>query len=113
MQRGFDVIRKVADTDLTVLVRGPSGTGRELVATALHYNGPRRTKPLVKGNCAAFSRELVEGELFGHEKGAFTGAGAARQGQFELADAGARLPDEIRDRRPETQRNGLRALHER
>src|SRR6266481_6410364 len=79
MQRVFDVIRKVADTDLTVLIRGPSGTGKELVANALHYNGPRRTKPLVKVNCAAFSRELVESELFGHEKGAFTGAVTTRE----------------------------------
>src|SRR5207247_11066175 len=86
MQRVFDVIRKVADTDLTVLVRGPSGTGKELVANALHYNGPRRTKPPHNVNCAGFSRQLVESELFGHEKGAFTGAVATREGKFEIAD---------------------------
>ena len=97
MQRVFDVIRKVADTDLTVLIRGPSGTGKELVANALHYNGPRRTKPLVKVNCAAFSRELVESELFGHEKGAFTGAVTAREGKFEIADGGTLFLDEIGD----------------
>src|SRR5205823_6568667 len=89
MQRVFDVIRKVADTDLTVLIRGPSGTGKELVANALHYNSPRRAKPLVKVNCAAFSRELVESELFGHEKGAFTGAVGTREGKFEVADGGS------------------------
>ena len=113
MQRVFDVIRKVADTDLTVLVRGPSGTGKELVANALHYNGPRRTKPLVKVNCAAFSRELVESELFGHEKGAFTGAVTAREGKFEIADGGTLFLDEIGDMRPETQAKILRVLQER
>jgi DNA-binding NtrC family response regulator len=66
MQAVFDVIRKVADTDLTVLIRGASGTGKELVANAIHYRSPRRDRPLVKVNCAAFSRELVESELFGH-----------------------------------------------
>src|SRR2546425_692930 len=113
VQRVFDVIRKVADTDLTVLVRGPSGTGKELVANALHYNGPRRTKPLVKVNCAAFSRELVESELFGHEKGAFTGAVATREGKFEIADGGTLFLDEIGDMRPETQAKILRVLQER
>src|SRR3970040_2485128 len=88
MQRVFDVIRKVADTDLTVLIRGPSGTGKELVANALHYNSPRRGRPLIKVNCAAFSRELGESELFGHEKGAFTGATATREGKFEIGDGG-------------------------
>src|SRR4030095_10928298 len=86
MQRVFDVVRKVADTDLTVLIRGPSGTGKELVANAVHYRSPRRNRPFVKVNCAAFSRELVESELFGHEKGAFTGATATREGKFETAD---------------------------
>ena len=112
MQRVFDVIRKVADTDLTVLVRGPSGTGKELVANALHYNGPRRTKPLVKVNCAAFSRELVESELFGHEKGAFTGAVTAREGKFEIADGGTLFLDEIGDMPLETQAKLLRAIQE-
>jgi DNA-binding NtrC family response regulator len=113
MQRVFDVIRKVADTDLTVLIRGPSGTGKELVANALHYNGPRRTKPLVKVNCAAFSRELVESELFGHEKGAFTGAVTAREGKFEIADGGTLFLDEIGDMPLETQAKILRVLQER
>ena len=113
MQRVFDVIRKVADTELTVLIRGPSGTGKELVANALHYNGPRRTKPLVKVNCAAFSRELVESELFGHEKGAFTGAVTAREGKFEIADGGTLFLDEIGDMPLETQAKILRVLQER
>jgi len=113
MQRVFDVIRKVADTDLTVLIRGPSGTGKELVANAIHYNSPRRTKPLVKVNCAAFSRELVESELFGHEKGAFTGATGAREGKFEIADGGTLFLDEIGDMSLETQAKILRVLQER
>ena len=113
MERVFEVIRKVADTDLTVLIRGPSGTGKELVAHALHYNSPRRARPLVKVNCAAFSRELVESELFGHEKGAFTGAVAAREGKFEVADGGTLFLDEIGDMPLETQAKILRVLQER
>jgi DNA-binding NtrC family response regulator len=113
MRRVFDVIRKVADTDLTVLVRGASGTGKELVANAIHYRSPRRTKPLVKVNCAAFSRELVESELFGHEKGAFTGAAAAREGKFEIADGGTLFLDEVGDMPLETQAKILRVLQER
>jgi DNA-binding NtrC family response regulator len=112
MQRVFDVIRKVADSDLTVLVRGPSGTGKELVANAIHYNSPRRNKPLVKVNCAAFSRELVESELFGHERGSFTGAVSAREGKFELADGGTLFLDEIGDMALETQAKILRVLQE-
>ena len=83
MRRVFGVIEKVADTDVTVLVRGASGTGKELVANALHYGSSRRSKPFVKMNCAALTRELVESELFGHEKGAFTGATTRREGKFE------------------------------
>jgi DNA-binding NtrC family response regulator len=113
MQRVFDVVRKVADTDLTVLVRGPSGTGKELVANAVHYNSPRRAKPLVKVNCAAFSRELVESEIFGHEKGAFTGATTTREGKFEIADGGTLFLDEIGDMSLETQAKILRVLQER
>jgi DNA-binding NtrC family response regulator len=112
MQRVFDVIRKVADTDLTVLIRGASGTGKELVANAIHYNSPRRSKPLIKVNCAAFSRELVESELFGHEKGAFTGATGAREGKFEIANGGTLLLDEIGDMSLETQAKILRVLQE-
>jgi DNA-binding NtrC family response regulator len=112
MQRVFDVIRKVADTDLTILIRGPSGTGKELVANAVHYRSPRRNKPLIKVNCAAFSRELVESELFGHEKGAFTGAATAREGKFEVADGGTLFLDEIGDMGIETQAKILRVLQE-
>src|SRR5262249_4146269 len=108
----YDVIRKVADTDLTILIRGPSGTGKELVANAVHYRSPRRTKPLIKVNCAAFSRELVESELFGHEKGAFTGAATAREGKFEVADGGTLFLDEIGDMGIETQAKILRVLQE-
>ena len=113
MQRVFDLVRKVAPTDLTVLIRGASGTGKELVANALHYNSPRRGRPLIKVNCAAFSRELVESELFGHERGAFTGAIAAREGKFEVADGGTLLLDEVGDMPLETQAKILRVLQER
>lgn len=112
MQRVFEVIRKVADSDLTVLVRGPSGTGKELVANAIHLGSPRKQRPFVKVNCAAFTRELVESELFGHEKGAFTGAVRAREGKFELADGGTLFLDEIGDMALETQAKILRALQE-
>src|SRR5262245_50270879 len=113
MQRVFDVIRKVADTDLTVLIRGPSGTGKELVANAIHQRSPRHARPLIKVNCAAFSRELVESELFGHEKGAFTGATTTREGKFEIADGGTLFLDEIGDMGLETQAKILRVLQER
>ena len=113
MQRVFATLQKVAETDLTVLVRGESGTGKELVAQALHNLSPRRQRPFVAVNCAAISRELVESELFGHEKGAFTGADARRQGRFEAADGGSILLDEIGDMPAETQAKVLRVLQER
>ena len=112
MLRVFEAVQKVADTDITVLIRGDSGTGKELVANALHYHSPRRTKPMVKVNCAAFSRELVESELFGHEKGAFTGAVAQREGKFEAADGGTLFLDEVGDMPLETQAKLLRAIQE-
>ncbi len=112
MQRVFQTIDKVADTDVTVLVRGPSGTGKELVANALHYRSPRRGKALVKMNCAALNRELVESELFGHERGAFTGATARREGKFEAADGGSLFLDEVGDMPLETQAKLLRAIQE-
>jgi DNA-binding NtrC family response regulator len=112
MQRLFAAIDRVADTDVSVLVRGQSGTGKELVANALHYRGPRRTKPLVKMNCAALSQELVESELFGHERGAFTGAVGRREGKFEAADGGTLFLDEVGDMPLETQAKLLRALQE-
>ncbi len=113
MQRVFDTVAKVADADITVLIRGASGTGKELVANALHYRSPRRAKPLIKMNCAALSRELVESELFGHERGAFTGAIARREGKFEAADGGTLFLDEVGDMPLETQAKFLRALQER
>jgi DNA-binding NtrC family response regulator len=113
MQRVFETIQKVAETDLTVLVRGDSGTGKELVAQALHNRSTRKSRPFVAVNCAAISRELVESELFGHEKGAFTGADARRQGRFEAADGGTIFLDEIGDMPTETQAKVLRVLQER
>jgi len=113
MLRLFESIEKVADTDVTVLVRGESGTGKELVANALHYRSPRRARPLVKVNCAAFSRELVESELFGHERGAFTGAIGRREGKFEAADGGTLFLDEVGDMPLETQAKVLRVVQER
>src|SRR5581483_1928099 len=112
MRRVFDTIDKVAATDVTVLVRGESGTGKELVANALHYRSPRRARAMVKMNCAALSRELVESELVGHEKGAFTGATARREGKFEAADGGTLLLDEVGDMPLETQAKLLRAIQE-
>jgi len=113
MRAVFETLQKVAETDLTVLVRGESGTGKELVAQALHNRSSRRKRPFVAVNCAAISRELVESELFGHEKGAFTGADARRLGRFEAADAGTIFLDEIGDMAPETQAKVLRVLQER
>jgi DNA-binding NtrC family response regulator len=113
MQGVFETLQRVAETDLTVLVRGESGTGKELVAQALHNRSLRKNRPFVAVNCAAISRELVESELFGHEKGAFTGADARREGRFESADAGTIFLDEIGDMAPETQAKVLRVLQER
>jgi DNA-binding NtrC family response regulator len=113
MQRVFETMQKVAETDLTVLIRGESGTGKELVAQALHNLSSRKNRPFVAVNCAAISRELVESELFGHEKGAFTGADARRVGRFEAADGGTIFLDEIGDMAPETQAKVLRVLQER
>src|SRR5262249_32157598 len=112
MRRVFETIEKVADTDVTVLVRGESGTGKELVADALHYRSPRRARPMIKMNCAALSRDLVESELFGHERGAFTGAVARREGKFEAADGGTLFLDEVGDMPLETQAKLLRAIQE-
>ena len=113
MRHVFETIRKVAETDLTVLVRGESGTGKELVAQALHEASARRAGPFVAVNCAAINRELVESELFGHEKGAFTGADARRIGRFEAAHGGTIFLDEIGDMAPDTQAKVLRVLQER
>ncbi len=112
MQRVFEIVDRVADADVTVLIRGESGTGKELVANALHYRSPRRARAFVKMNCAALSRELVESELFGHERGAFTGAVARREGKFEAADGGTLFLDEVGDMPLETQAKLLRAIQE-
>ncbi|HEY2524307.1 MAG TPA: sigma-54 dependent transcriptional regulator, partial [Candidatus Binataceae bacterium] len=112
MTRVFETIEKVAPTDVTVLVRGESGTGKELVARAIHNRSPRASGPFVPVNCAAFARELVESELFGHEKGAFTGAIARREGKFEAAEGGTLFLDEIGDMSLETQAKLLRVIQE-
>lgn len=113
MRRVFETIQKVAETDLSVMIRGESGTGKELVAQALHSTSSRCSRPFVAVNCAAINRELVESELFGHEKGAFTGADRRRIGRFEAADGGTIFLDEIGDMAPETQAKVLRVLEER
>jgi DNA-binding NtrC family response regulator len=113
MRGVLDTVVRVADTDLSVLVRGESGTGKELVAQALHQRGRRARRPFVAVNAAAIHRELVESELFGHEKGAFTGASARRIGRFEAADGGTIFLDEIGDMPLETQAKVLRVLEER
>jgi len=112
MVRVYETIDKVAQTDVTVLVRGESGTGKELVAKAIHFRSPRANAPFVAVNCAAFSRELVESELFGHEKGSFTGAIARREGKFEAAEGGTLFLDEIGDMNLETQAKLLRVIQE-
>jgi DNA-binding NtrC family response regulator len=113
MQAIFTQVEKVADTDSTVLIYGESGTGKELFARALHYNSYRQDKPLVPINCGAIPEELLESELFGHEKGAFTGATAQRLGRFELANGGTIFLDEIGEMRPSLQVKILRVLQER
>jgi two-component system NtrC family response regulator len=112
MMRVFETIEKVATTDVTVLVRGESGTGKELVARAIHARSPRAKGPFIAVNCASFARELVESELFGHERGAFTGAVARREGKFEAADGGTLFLDEIGDMGLETQAKLLRVIQE-
>jgi Nif-specific regulatory protein len=112
MKRVFELIRQVAKWDTTVLIRGESGTGKELIANAIHYNSPRSNAPFVKLNCAALPDNLLESELFGHEKGAFTGAVSMRKGRFEQADGGTIFLDEIGEISPTFQAKLLRVLQE-
>ena len=108
----YENIRKVAPSSATVLIEGDSGTGKELVAKSIHFNSPRRDKPFIAVNCSALAENLLESELFGHEKGAFTGAVAMKKGRFELADGGTLFLDEIGELSPGLQIKLLRVLQE-
>lgn len=108
----FELIHKIADTDSTVIINGESGTGKELVAKAIHYTSYRKDRPFIPVNCGAIPEELLESELFGHEKGSFTGAHKSRIGRFELADTGTVFLDEIGDMSPNLQVKILRVLQE-
>jgi len=113
MQEIFELISDIADTDSTVLIQGESGTGKELIARAIHFNSHRKNKPFVVANCSAYSQNLLESELFGHEKGSFTGAIRRKTGRFEMADGGTIFLDEIGEVSPPTQILLLRVLQDR
>lgn len=113
IQSVFNLIAQVAKSDATVLIRGESGVGKELVAQSIHYNSDRASKPFIRVNCAALPENIIESELFGHEKGAFTGAATSRKGRFELAHQGTIFLDEIGDLTPAVQIRLLRVLQER
>ncbi len=112
MQEVFETIRKVAPASATVLIEGESGTGKDLVAKSIHFNSPRQNKPFVAVNCSALVESLLESELFGHEKGAFTGAVATKKGRFERADGGTLFLDEIGELSPALQVKLLRVLED-
>ena len=112
MREVFDIIRKVAPSNATVLVEGESGTGKELVAKSIHFNSSRPDKPFVAVNCSALAESLLESELFGHEKGAFTGAVSSKKGRFELADGGTLFLDEIGELSQNLQVKLLRVLQD-
>jgi len=113
MRDVYQQVSQVAQTNTTVLLRGESGTGKELIAHAIHYNSPRAKKPFIRVSCAALPHDLIESELFGYEKGAFTGASGSKKGRFELADGGTLFLDEIGELSPATQVKLLRVLQER
>jgi two-component system response regulator HydG len=110
MFRTLELVRQVAPSTATVLIQGESGTGKELIADAIHHGSPRRDRPFIKVNCAALPETLLESELFGHERGAFTGAVVRKEGRFELADGGTLFMDEIGDISPAMQAKLLRVL---
>ncbi len=112
MQEVFELISDIANTDSTVLIQGESGTGKELIARAIHFNSHRKNKPFVVANCSAYSQNLLESELFGHEKGSFTGAIRRKIGRFELANGGTIFLDEIGEVSPPTQILLLRVLQD-
>jgi DNA-binding NtrC family response regulator len=112
MVKIFELIHHIAPYDSSVLIIGESGTGKELIANAIHYNSPRASMPFIKVSCASLSEGIIESELFGHEKGAFTGAIASRKGRFEMADQGTLFLDEVEDIPPTTQIKLLRVLQE-
>jgi two-component system response regulator HydG len=112
MQEIFELILDIANTDSTVLIQGESGTGKELIARAIHFNSHRKNKPFVVANCSAYSQNLLESELFGHEKGSFTGAIRRKVGRFEMANGGTIFLDEIGEVSPPTQILLLRVLQD-